>query len=58
MYLEFVHSGKTLKILIVILFLLIEIDPIFFKYQPKIGIESNSFFKINIGELNIICKCT
>ena len=24
--------------------------------QPKIGIPSNSFFKINTGELNIVCK--
>ena len=34
-----------------ILFLLIDIDPIFFKYQPNIGIRSSSFFNINIGEL-------
>ena len=39
-----------------ILFLLIDIDPIFFKYQPNIGIISNSFFKIKTGELKIVCK--
>jgi len=37
-----------------ILFLSIDIDPIFFKYIPKIGILSNSFFKIKIGELIIV----
>ena len=34
----------------------IEIDPIFFKYQPNIGINNNSFFRINTGELKIVCK--
>ena len=33
-----------------------DIDPIFFKYQPKIGIKSNSFFKIKTGELKISCQ--
>ena len=28
--------------------------PIFFRYQPKIGIKSNSFFKIKTGELKIV----
>ena len=36
--------------------MLIDIDPIFFKYHPNIGIFNNSFFKINIGELKIVCK--
>ena len=34
--------------------LLIDIDPIFLRYQPKIGINSNSFFKIKTGELKIV----
>ena len=40
----------------VTLFLLIDTDPIFFRYQPKIGIKSNSFYKIKIGELKINCQ--
>ena len=42
------------KFSLLTLFLLIEIDPIFFKYQPKIGINNSSFFKINTGELKIV----
>ena len=49
-------SSKKPKLSLVILFLLIEIEPIFFRYQPKIGIWSNSFFKIKIGESSGICK--
>ena len=44
------------KLSLVILFLSIMIDPIFFKYQPKIGILINSFFNIKTGELNSACK--
>ena len=47
---------KKPRLSLVVLFLLIEIDPIFFKYQPKIGINNNSFFRINTGELKIVCK--
>ena len=47
---------KKPKLSFVVLSLLIDIDPIFLKYQPKIGIPSNSFFKINTGELNIVGK--
>ncbi len=39
-----------------ILFLSIEIESIFFKYEPKIGIFNNSFLRMNIGELKIVCK--
>ena len=44
-------SSKKPKFSFVTLFLLIVIEPIFFKYQPKIGICVSSFFKINRGEL-------
>ena len=47
-------SSKKLKLSFVTLFLLIEIDPIFFKYHPKIGISINSLFKMNTGELKIV----
>ena len=47
---------EKFKFSLLILFLSIEIDLIFFKYQPNIGILSNSFFKIKTGELNMICK--
>ena len=49
-------SSRKPKLSFVTLFLFIEIDPIFFKYQPKIGINNNSFFRINTGELKIVCK--
>ena len=49
-------SLKKPKLSFVTLFLFIEIDPIFFKYQPNIGINNNSFFRINTGELKIVCK--
>ena len=49
-------SSKKPKLSFVTLFLFIEIDPIFFKYQPNIGINNNSFFRINTGELKIVCK--
>ena len=49
-------SSKKPKFSLEILFLLIDIDPIFFKYQPNIGIINNSFFKIKTGELKIVCK--
>merc|ERR1711991_1207660 len=49
-------SLKKLRFSFVILFLFIEIEPIFFKYHPKIGIKSNSFFKTKTGELNIVCR--
>ena len=42
--------------LIMILFLFIEIEPIFFKYHPKIGIKSNSFLRIKTGELKTVCR--
>ena len=31
---------------------LIDMDPIFFRYHPNIGINNNSFLRINTGELN------
>ena len=34
----------------------IDIDPIFFKYHPKMGIKSNSFLRIKTGELKIVCR--
>ena len=34
--------------------LLIEIEPILCRYQPKTGIRRSSFFKIKTGELNIV----
>ena len=40
----------------VTLSLSIDIDPIFFKCQPKIGIFNNSFFNIKTGFLKIACK--
>ena len=46
-------SSKKPKFSFVTLFLLTEIEPIFFKYQPKIGISISSFFKINRGELKL-----
>ena len=51
----FIWSEKP-KLSLVVLFLSIEIEPIFFNCQPKIGIFNNSFFKIKTGELNIDCK--
>ena len=48
--------SKNLRLFYVVLFLSIDIDPIFFRYHPNIGILSNSFFKINTGELKIVCK--
>ena len=51
----FILSEKP-KFSLVILFLSIDIDPIFFRYQPKIGILSNSFFRIKTGELKSDCK--
>ena len=47
-------SSKNPKLSLVTLFLLIDIDPIFFRYQPKIGINNNSFFKMKTGELKIV----
>ena len=47
-------SSKNPKLSLVTLFLVIDIDPIFFRYQPKIGINSNSFFKMKTGELKIV----
>ena len=47
-------SSKKPKFSFVILFLFIEMEPIFFKYHPNIGINNNSFFKINIGELKMV----
>ena len=52
---DLIFSEKP-KFSLVILFLSIEIDPIFFKYHPNTGILSSSFFKIKIGALNIVCK--
>ena len=49
-------SSKNPKLSLVTLFLLIDIEPIFFRYQPKIGIKSNSFFKIKTGELKIVWR--
>ena len=31
-------------------------SPIFIKYHPNTGIFNNSFFKMKIGELKIVCK--
>ena len=45
---------KKSKLSLVTLFLFIEIDPIFFKCHPKIGISISSFFKIKTGELKIV----
>ena len=42
-------SLKKPKLSLVVLFLLIEIDPIFFRYQPNIGICRSSFFRIKTG---------
>ena len=53
---SFEISSKNPKFSLVTLFLLIDIDPIFLRYQPNIGIISNSFFKIKTGELKIVCK--
>ena len=39
--------SKKPRLSFVTLFLFIDIDPIFFKYQPNIGINSNSFLSIN-----------
>ena len=38
------------------LFLFTEIESIFLKYQPNIGIFNSSFLRIKIGELKIVCK--
>ena len=51
----FIRSEKP-RLSLVILFLSIEIEPIFFKCHPKIGILNNSFFRIKIGELNNDCR--
>ena len=48
--------SKKPKLSFVTWFLFIDIDPIFFKYQPNIGIHNNSFLRINTGELKIVCK--
>ena len=31
-------------------------DPIFFKYQPNIGIDKSSFFKMKTGKLKIVWR--
>ena len=31
-------------------------DPIFFRYHPNIGMSSNSFLRINTGELNKVWR--
>ena len=51
----FILSIKP-KLSLLILFLFTDSEPIFFKYQPNTGILINSCFKINIGELKIVCK--
>ena len=48
--------SKKPKLSLLTLFLRIDMDPIFFKYQPKIGIISNSFLRIKTGELKIVCR--
>ena len=52
--LEIVLKNPRLSFVIFPLF--IDIDPIFFKYYPKIGIDNSSLFKIKIGELNMVCR--
>ena len=49
-------SSKKLRFSFDILFLLIDIEPIFFRYHPNTGIINSSFFKIKTGELKIVCK--
>ncbi len=51
----FIWSEKP-KLSLVILFLSIDIEPIFFKCHPKIGIFNNSFFRIKTGESNSDCR--
>ena len=49
-------SSKNPKFSFDILFLFIDIEPIFFRYQPNIGIINNSFFRIKTGPSKIVCK--
>ena len=53
---NFKISPKNVRLFFDTLFLLIDIDPIFFKYQPNMGIIKSSFFRINTGELKIVCR--
>ena len=53
---EVLIFSKKPKLSFVVLSLSIDMEPIFFKYIPKIGILNNSFFNINIGELKTVCK--
>ena len=48
--------SKKPKLSRAILFLSIDIDPIFLRYHPNIGIFNNSFFKTKTGESNIVRK--
>ena len=52
---NFIFSMK-LRLSFVTLFLLIEMESIFLKYQPNIGIFKSSLFSMKIGELNTVCK--
>ena len=48
--------SKKPRLSFVILFLCIEIDPIFLKYHPNTGIINSSFLSMKIGELKIVSE--
>ena len=54
LFMEFFILSIRPKLSLLTLFLFIEIEPIFFKYHPKIGIVISSFFRINTGELKMV----
>ena len=53
---EFLRLSKKSKLSLVVIFLFIDTHPIFFKYQPNIGISISSFLRIKKGELKIVWR--